>query len=91
MSSLLLLCGGGAAPNVLCGDNYIMEKYDITLKDLVEVMAEELEGINAYKAMCEKATDGETKALLTHILTDEKKHVQALLAHINDKAKQALM
>lgn len=66
------------------------EGSDVTLIGLAALMIEELEGVSVYTSMIDKAKDPETKALLTHIRTDEKKHVQALLEHINAKAAVAL-
>ena len=62
----------------------------ITLGEIAELMAEELEGIEVYKALIARCKDPKALGILNAIMADEKKHAKALLNIINEHAQSML-
>lgn len=48
------------------------------IEKIVEAIEDEIEGISHYKSMLEKATDAETRNIISQILQSEKQHAAML-------------
>lgn len=69
------------------------KKYSNPKNDISKValfLAEELEGIEAYKGLREETPDADLTKIVDGILVDEKRHANSLLQWINSAASAVL-
>ena len=67
-----------------------MEQDKSDLMKVMEVLSDELEGVEEYAKLVESVNDPAIKKTFASILADEKRHVHALKEHV-DSAINALM
>lgn len=58
---------------------------------MLEVLEDEMKGIEDYKKCMEMTEDTEFKDILNSIIADEKKHANAMLRVINERSQKILL
>ncbi|MFW6001932.1 MAG: demethoxyubiquinone hydroxylase family protein [archaeon] len=79
--------------------DFLVEKFDsvenyVTDAEMLrQAIVEELDAINIYKAMAEKATNSNVKRVLEHVIEEEKHHIgefQSLLEKLDPDHTEGL-